>query len=145
MNNPQKSSETGLSSAEALKRRATYGPNTIEDEVQHLARVAISKLWAPIPCMLEAAIVFQLVLGEYIQGAVVAFLLLLNATIGFIQESKAQSTLEALKKRLTLSASVCRDGTWITLPAAELVPGDLVTLSLGTVVAADVKVITGTV
>jgi H+-transporting ATPase len=95
--------------------------------------------------MLETAIVLQLSLGEYAEAAVVAVLLLFNATLGFLQESRAQSTLETLKTRLALTASVIRDGSWVTLPAAELVPGDLVMLSLGTVVAADVRVIDGSV
>ena len=141
----QTGSGMGLSTDEALRRRATYGPNTIEDEVQHPARLALSKLWAPVPWMLEVAIVLQLALGRYVEAAVVAFLLLINATLGFLQESKAQATLETLKKRLTLTASVCRDGKWATLSATELVPGDFITLSLGTVVAADVRVSEGTV
>ena len=145
MNNVQAGSAAGLSTDEALRRRALQGPNTIEDEARHPIRLAISKLWAPIPWMLEVAIGLQLALGEYAEAAVVAFLLLFNAALGFFQESRAQATLDALKKRLTLTASVYRDGTWTTLRAAELVPGDLITLSLGTVVAADVRVVEGTV
>jgi len=145
VSNVKADSGIGLSTDEALRRRATYGPNSIKDEMRHPARLAISKLWAPVPWMLELAIVFQLVLGKYLEAAAVAFLLLFNAALGFTQENRAQATLETLKKRLTLTASVCRDGIWTTLPAAELVPGDLITLSLGTVVAADVRVIEGTV
>jgi H+-transporting ATPase len=68
-----------------------------------------------------------------------------NAVLGFFQEGRAQATLAALKSRLALNASVRRDGCWKTIPASELVPGDSVKLSLGGVVAADVKLIDGSV
>ncbi len=138
-------SPTGLTSAEARGRLAQGAANAIVDVAQHPLRRAIGKLWAPVPWMLEAAIVLQLGLGDYTEAAVVAVLLLFNAALGFFQESRAQATLEALKSRLALLASVKRDGAWTTLPAAELVPGDVVKLSLGTVVAADVRLIKGSV
>ena len=71
--------------------------------------------------------------------------LLFNAALGFFQEGRAQTTLAALKKRLALTASVRRDGAWKSLPAADLVPGDIIKLSLGGVVAADVKLLEGSV
>lgn len=138
-------SEPGLTTEEAERRRSVHGPNAVAEEQPHPLRLWLSKLWAPVPWMLETAIVLQLSLGEHAEAAVVAVLLLFNATLGFLQESRAQSTLETLKTRLALTASVIRDGSWVTLPAAELVPGDLVMLSLGTVVAADARVIDGSV
>jgi H+-transporting ATPase len=95
--------------------------------------------------MLEAAIVLEVVLGKYLEAGIIAVLLVFNATLGFFQESRAQATLAALKKRLAMTASVRRDGVWKNLPAAELVPDDIVKLSLGAVVAADVKLIEGNV
>jgi H+-transporting ATPase len=115
------------------------------DTSSHPARRAIEKLWAPIPWMLEAAIVLELALGKYVEAGIIAVLLVFNATLGFFQEGRAQATLAALKKRLALTASVRRDGVWKNLPAAELVPGDSVKLSLGGVVAADVKLTEGNV
>jgi hypothetical protein len=67
--------------------------------------------------MLEAAILLQLVLGEYVEAAVIAVLLVFNAALGFFREGRAQATLEALKSRLALVASVKRDGIWNALPA----------------------------
>ncbi len=87
----------------------------------------------------------ELVLGKHVEAGIIAALLLFNAALGFFQEGRAQATLAALKKRLALTASVRRDGAWKTLPAADLVPGDLIKLSLGCVVAADVKLIAGNV
>jgi H+-transporting ATPase len=95
--------------------------------------------------MLEATIVLQLVLGDYIEAAIVSGLLVFNAALGFFQEGRAQATLAALRSRLALSAVVCRDGSWAIVPAAELVEGDVVKLSLGGVVAADVRLVEGDV
>jgi H+-transporting ATPase len=107
--------------------------------------MALEKFWAPVPWMLEAAIVLELMLGKYVEAAIITLLLVFNAALGLFQESRAQATLAALKSRLALTASVQRDGVWTTLAAAELVPGDVVKLSLGGVVAADVKLTSGEV
>ncbi|MEJ0069360.1 MAG: HAD-IC family P-type ATPase [Pseudomonadota bacterium] len=135
----------GLTSEEARRRLQQGGPNAIVDVVQHPLRRALGKLWAPVPWMLEAAILLQIGLGEYVEAGVVAFLLIFNAALSFIQAGRAQATLDALKSRLALVASVQRDGTWTTVPAATLVPGDLVKLSLGSVVAADVRLTAGSI
>lgn len=135
----------GLTSDEARKRLGTVGPNSMPDTAVHPLRRMINKLWAPVPWMLEAAVVLQLVLHKFTEAAVIAVLLLFNAVLGFFQEGRAQATLAALKSRLALSASVQRDGAWKIVPSADLVPGDLVKLSLGAVVAADVKIVSGSV
>ncbi len=111
----------------------------------HPLRMAIEKFWAPVPWMLEAAIILELVLGKYVEAAIIAALLIFNAALGLFQESRAQATLAALRSRLALNASVRRDGAWKTIPAVELVPGDVVKLSLGAVVAADVHLTGGEV
>jgi H+-transporting ATPase len=108
-------------------------------------RSALGKLWAPVPWMLEAAIALELVLGKFSEAAIIAALLVFNAALGFIQESRAQATLAALRSRLALNVAVRRDGVWRVLPAAALVPGDVVKLSLGGVVAADVTLTDGEV
>jgi H+-transporting ATPase len=138
-------SSAGLTSEEARRLFEQFGPNSMPDTSSHPARMAIEKLWAPIPWMLEAAIVLELVLGKYIEAGIIAVLLLFNAALGFFQEGRAQATLAALKKRLALTASVRRDGVWKSCPAADLVPGDIVKLSLGSVVAADVQLVEGNV
>ena len=135
----------GLTSAEARRRLEKIGPNAMPDTSMHPFRMALEKFWAPVPWMLEAAIVLELVLGKYVEAAIIALLLVFNAALGLFQESRAQATLAALKSRLALTASVKRDGAWKTAPATDLVPGDLVKLSLGAVVAADVKLTGGEV
>src|SRR5487761_1545962 len=135
----------GLTQAEAQKRLAQYGRNAMPDTSVHPLRMALEKFWAPVPWMLEAAIVLEFVLGKYVEAAIIALLLVFNAALGLFQESRAQATLAALKSRLALNASVKRDGAWKTVPATELVPGDVVKLSLGAVVAADVHLTAGEV
>jgi H+-transporting ATPase len=138
-------SPAGLSTAEAGRRKQQGGANAIIDVRPHPLWRAIKKLWAPVPWMLEAAIVLQLGLGDYVGAAIVFLLLLFNAGLGLFQEGQAQATVDALKSRLALIAAVRRDGKWTTVPAVDLVPGDIVKLSLGTVVAADVSLTNGSV
>jgi len=115
------------------------------DTSEHPLRNALAKFWAPVPWLLEASIVLELVLHKYLEAVAVACLLIFNAALAYFQEGRAQATLNALKSRLAMNASVQRDGEWKTVPAAELVRGDLVKLSLGGVVAADVHLIDGSV
>jgi H+-transporting ATPase len=135
----------GLTSDEARRRIEKFGPNTIPDTTLHSLRRALAKFWAPVPWMLEAAIMLELVLGKYAEASIIAGLLAFNAVLGFFQEGRAQATLAALKSRLALNASVRRDNAWRTISAAGLAPGDIVKLSLGAVVAADVRLIEGEV
>ena len=143
---PVKSVEpNGLTSDAAKIRLDKDGPNAMPDTSAHPLRNALIKFWAPVPWLLEAAILLQVGLHKYLEAAVIAGLLVFNAALAWFQEGHAQATLAALKSRLALNASVRRDGVWRTVPAAELVRGDLVKLSLGGVVAADVQLLDGSV
>jgi H+-transporting ATPase len=135
----------GLSNAEARRRLADIGANATPDTDVDPLRLVLGKFVAPVPCLLEAAIALQLALGEYVEASIIAVLLVFNAALGLLHEGRARATVKALKSRLALSASVRRDGEWTIIPAAELVPGDIVKLSLGSVVAADVRLIAGAV
>ncbi len=137
--------QVGLTSKEACVRFERDGPNAMPDTSAHPFRNALGKFWAPVPWLLEASIALELVLHKYYEAAVIAALLVFNAALAYFQEGRAQATLAALKSRLALNASVNRDSAWKTVPAAELVTGDLVKLSLGGVVAADVHLTGGSV
>jgi H+-transporting ATPase len=115
------------------------------DTSAHPLRNALSKFWAPVPWLLEASIALEIMLHKNYEAAIIAALLIFNAALAYFQESRAQATLNALKSRLALNASVLRDGGWKTVPATELVCGDVVKLSLGAVVAADVHLTSGSV
>ena len=142
---PVSSLPPGLTTATARARLAETGGNTMADTTPPAWLRALAMFWAPVPWMLEAAIVLQLLIGEYPEAAVIGVLLVFNAMLGFVQESRAQATLDALKARLALNASVRRDGAWTTIPATDLVPGDIVKLSLGGMVGADVRLLSGDV
>jgi H+-transporting ATPase len=136
---------SGLASDEARRRLEKSGPNAMPDTALHPLGRAMAKFWAPVPWMLEAAVVLEVVLGKYVEAAIITLLLVFNAALGFFQEGRAQATLAALKSRLALNAAVKRDNAWTTVPAAELVVGDVVKLSVGAVVAADVRLTEGSV
>jgi hypothetical protein len=125
----------GLTSVEARRRLGEFGANTVTEEATPRWRAFLAKFWGPVPWMLEAAIVLQLGLGQYIEATVVGALLLFNATLGVIQEGRAGAALAALKKRLAPTALVRRDGEWVRVPAAEIVPGDAIRLPLGAIAA----------
>jgi H+-transporting ATPase len=135
----------GLTSDEAAVRLKADGMNAMPDVSVRPIISLLSKFWAPIPWLLEASLILEVGLHKYFEAAILAGLLIFNATLAFVQEGRAQATLKALRSRLALNASVLRDGKWQTLPATQLVRGDLVKLSLGAVVAADVRLLSGSV
>lgn len=135
----------GLTAAEARRRLAELGPNTVVEQAPAPWRAFLTKFWSPIPWMLEAAILLQIGVGQYTEAAVVAALLLFNVTLGFVQEGRAGAALAALKQRLAPTALARRDGNWVRLPASELVPGDAIRLSLGALVPADARIVSGSV
>ena len=127
----------GLTSAEARRRLAEFGRNTISEQIPPRWKIFLAKFWGPIPWMLEAAIVLQIALGVYVEASVICGLLLFNATLGFLQEGRAGKALAALKQRLAPTALVLRDGEWRRIAASELVPNDAIRLALGAMVPAD--------
>jgi H+-transporting ATPase len=136
---------SGLTSQQAKDLLVSVGANAMPDGGSSPWRRIVGNVWAPVPWMLEAAIFLQLCLRQFNGAIVIAGLLLFNATISFLQEGRAQATLAALKSRLAMNASVQRDGAWKIIPSVDLVPGDLIKLSLGAVVAADVHLLQGSV
>lgn len=135
----------GLTAVEARRRLDQDGRNAVAEVTPHPIRLALNKLWAPVPWMLEAAIMLSLGLRDYSEAGVIAILLLFNTTLGLFQEARSKATLDALKTRLALNATVKRDGQWSTVPAADLVLGDVVKVPLGAVVPADVHLLSGSV
>jgi H+-transporting ATPase len=137
--------DEGLSSAEARARLSIYGPNSIADADVRPFRRILEKFFRPCTMVARSDRAAGAGARKIFEAAVILALLIFNAVIGFFQESRAQATLAALKSRLSLTASVRRDRVWTTIPAAQLVPGDVIKLSLGGVVAADVRISGGDV
>jgi H+-transporting ATPase len=135
--------EQGLTTDEAQARLSRYGANALQEErVSPLKRLLLY-FWGPIPWMIEVAAALSLALGDWGDFAIITVMLLVNAGVGFWQENKADNAIQLLKQRLALNARVLRDGAWKSVPARDLVPGDIVSLHLGNVVPADVKLLKG--
>ncbi|WP_250401635.1 plasma-membrane proton-efflux P-type ATPase [Streptomyces cellostaticus] len=138
-----RAADAGLDSAQAAARRERYGPNVLEEEERSVLLEFLSHFWGPIPWMIEAALALTAATGRWADFAIILALLLLNGLVGFWEEHQAQNAIAALKERLAKVAQVKRDGKWTTVPASELVPGDLVRIGRGEVVPADGTVVEG--
>jgi H+-transporting ATPase len=135
----------GLTTEEAQRRIATYGPNEIPETKPNPVALFLRKFWAPVPWMLEATIVLEAVLRHDTEAVVIAALLVFNAGISLLQEGRAGKALALLRSKLVVQARVLRDGEWRLLPARELVPGDFVHIRMGDLVPADVQLRTGSI
>jgi H+-transporting ATPase len=133
----------GLSVEEAKKRLTEHGYNEVPEKKPNPVLRFAAKFWGLTSWMLEFTVVIEWVLGKYFEAYVIIILLLFNAVVSFIQEEKAGSAVELLRQRLAVKTRVKRGGTWILLPARELVPGDVVRLRAGDLVPADVQVVEG--
>ena len=93
--------------------------------------------------MIEAAVVLSAVARHWPDFVIILVLLLANAVVGFWEEHQAGNAIAALKAKLAITARVKRDGKWLTPPARELVPGDVIRLRLGDIVPADARLLDG--
>ena len=137
------SSPEGLSEAEAKKRLSQYGLNEIVEKKSNALLKLLSYFWGPIPWMIEIAVVLSAVVGHWPDFFIILLLLLANAAVGFLEERQAGNAIQALKARLAIKARVKREGQWSTLPAKQLVPGDIIQLRLGDIVPADARLLEG--
>jgi len=135
----------GLSAQEAAARLERFGPNAIREETVPAWRQLLAKFWAPVPWMLEAVIALQIVLHRAMEALIIAVLLVFNAVVAFVQERRAQDALALLRKELHVNARVLRDGAWRSIPAEEVVPGDVVHIRAGDIVPADLALFDGAV
>jgi len=134
---------SGLTTQEAEERLRRFGPNAIREETPPAWRALLGKFWAPVPWMLEGTIVLELLLRKPFEAVVFALLLAFNGILGFAQEHRAERALRLLRERLAVQARVRRDGRWDRLPAAVLVPGDVVHVRAGDFVPADLRLVDG--
>ncbi len=130
----------GLTHAEAAKRSAHYGPNAIQ-EGEHRSpwRMVLDQFTDFMIIVLLLAAVVSGFIGEVIDTIAILVIVLMNGVIGFIQEYRAERAMAALKKLAAATARVLRDATVADLPAADLVPGDIVVLEAGNVIPADLR------
>ncbi len=131
----------GLSTKEAEKLQRQFGRNDVkEKELSWLASIA-KKFYGPIPLMIEIALVLSAIVGKWEDFAIIFALLAVNVSVDFWQEHKARTALNAIKSMLSPTATALRDGEFATIDARELVPGDIVKISLGDIVPADAELV----
>ncbi len=136
-------SPDGLSTAEATRRLAQYGPNEIAEHKTNPLLKFLSYFWGPIPWMIEIAVVLSGAVGHWPDFFIILLLLVANGVVGYTEERQAGNAIEALKAKLAINARAKRNDTWITAPARELVPGDVIRLRLGDIVPADARLLDG--
>ncbi|MDH3499316.1 MAG: cation-translocating P-type ATPase [Acidimicrobiia bacterium] len=132
----------GLSPEAAASRLATVGPNELDTEPVRAPWLIFGGQFANtmIVVLLIAAAV-TVVIGDLKDAIVITAIVVLNAAIGFVQESRAEQAMAALRSMAAPSARVVRDGVERTIPSEELVPGDVVMLEAGDVLPADARLI----
>ncbi|MFA6064411.1 MAG: HAD-IC family P-type ATPase [archaeon] len=136
------SSTIGLSIESAEKKLIEFGPNEIKETKQtSIVEVFFRQFKSILVAALLVAILFSIFTGEYVDAAVIGFVLLVNAIIGAFQEFKAEKALAAMKKLSATSARLIRGGKQLVIPAKEVVPGDVILLEVGDKVSADARII----
>jgi len=130
----------GLSAATAETRLAEYGPNTITPHKgAGPLRRALAQFNQPLVIILIIAGAVTAALEEWVDAGVIFGVVVINAIVGYLQESKAVKAIEALSRTMTAEATVLRDGRRVRLSASELVPGDVVVLQAGDKIPADMR------
>ncbi|MEW6097193.1 MAG: calcium-translocating P-type ATPase, SERCA-type [bacterium] len=135
-------SKKGISNVEAKNRLSKYGPNILKEtkKVKPII-IFISQFKSFIVGILISAVVISLLIHEYLDAVVISVILILNAILGFIQEYRAEKSIEALKKLISLKAKVIRDGKIHEIDAQDVVPGDILVLEEGDKIPADARLI----
>jgi Mg2+-importing ATPase len=132
----------GLTTAEASERLRRLGPNALPHEARWgWLRLLLSRFTTPLVLILIVAALISLTIGDWPDAATVLGIVLITAVLGFLQEYRASVAVDALRKSVALKASVLRDGTLVSIAAADVVPGDVVELSAGSLVPADARVL----
>jgi magnesium-transporting ATPase (P-type) len=136
------SAEKGLSSKEVTERLKQYGLNEIETRQGHSWwQIVMHQFRDPLIYILIVAALVTLILQDYVDSGVIIAVVIVNAVIGYIQESRAQKAILALSRLAAPKAHVIRDGHETEIPGNELVPGDVVLLTSGGRIAADMRII----
>jgi plasma-membrane proton-efflux P-type ATPase len=134
--------DKGLAPAEVEVRRKAHGYNEVVGQKGHPVLKFFGKFWGLSAWMLELIMILSAFLGKYPDLVVVGALLAVNAVLSFAQERRAAGVVEALKKRIQVTARVLREAKWQAIPARELVPGDIIRVRLGDIIPADIKLLT---
>ncbi|KAF9113134.1 hypothetical protein BGX27_002127 [Mortierella sp. AM989] len=127
----------GLTDQEAEMRLAQWGPNELKEVKRNPLLKFLSYFTGPIAYLIEVACIISAIVKDWLDFGIILALLLVNACIGFIEEAKAESALDALRQTLALKTRCWRNGHLVELDTSALVPGDVIVLRLGDIVPAD--------
>src|SRR6056297_2959247 len=134
--------DSGLSDDEARRRQEEHGPNRLREQTTVSAwRILLDQFTSPLVYVLVGALVVTIAIRSYSDAIVVAIVLIVNSTVGFFQEYRAETAVQSLMEMVSPKARVRRGGQDRTVEGKQLVPGDIVLLSEGDMVPADVRVI----
>jgi Ca2+-transporting ATPase len=132
----------GLTGEQVRQRLAQFGPNELKEKPRAgFLRLLAGQFNNFLILILIAAAAISFALGESVDAAAILAIVILNAVLGVVQESRAERALAALRKMAAPNAAVIRDGVQSTVPAGDLVPGDIVLLEAGNYVPADLRLI----
>ncbi len=132
----------GLTTAEVEKRQEIHGLNQLREKPRAtFLQLVFAQLKSFVIILLIVASVISMILGEWVDSGAILLIVVLNAVLGVIQESRAEEALAALKKMAAPDAQVMRDGKRISVPSNQLVPGDIVFLEAGNFVPADLRLL----
>ncbi|KAK3816891.1 MAG: H(+)-ATPase [Linnemannia elongata] len=127
----------GLSDDEVQKRLEDFGPNELKENKKNPFLKFLGYFTGAIAYLIEVACIISAVVGDWLDFGIILALLLVNASIGFIEEAKAESALDALRQTLALKTRCWRNGHLVELDTSALVPGDVIVLRLGDIIPAD--------
>jgi potassium/sodium efflux P-type ATPase len=134
--------EDGLTAAEAKKRHEEHGNNDLgEDDGVQPGKILLRQVANAMTLVLILGMGVSFGIKSWIEGGVVAAIIILNIVVGFWQEFKAEKTMDSLRSLSSPTATAIRDGKTITVPTAEIVPGDMVELKTGDTIPADVRLV----
>lgn len=136
------SSQQGFSEEAAQQKLTEYGPNELQEAVQRSAlSIFLSQFVDVMILVLIAAAIISGLIGDLKDTLVIAVIIVLNAIVGFVQEYRAEKAMQSLKKIAAPTATVFRNNVTQSIPAAQLVPGDVVLIEAGNIIPADIRLI----
>lgn len=131
----------GLTASEVEERLARFGKNELPEKKKNPLWKFLGYFTGPISYLIEIACIIAAVVGDWIDFGIILALLFINAFIGFFEEAKAESALDALRQTLALKTRSWRDGKLVELDVTDLVPGDVIVLRLGDIIPADARLL----
>ncbi len=131
----------GLSADEVKQRLARFGPNELSGEITRWWKILFRQFTSPFIYLLIGATALAFILHEVIDGIMILIFVLINAVLGFYQEFRSEKALHLLKQFVTRRARVVRQGAEVIIPAAEVVPGDIIIVEPGDLISADLRLV----